>query len=224
MSLATIATDFASATVDAPNPAAPHVLAPASNGEPRLLRVVPSEPPYVDDGDGTDSGPPVTLAPPWSGLLPLPKSVPPRPSPHRIAAVPAIPAPPRSAAEADETDAMFAARRTPRAELPDPRPRAAAAIRILLEVLAGDRPARQVASWVSPPILDGLERRPLGAGARRPRRTHLQSLHLAEPSDAVAEVAAVISSAADAGARRRAVALRLEGRDGRWVVTAFTLG
>ena len=108
--------------------------------------------------------------------------------------------------------------RSPRASLPDPRPRAAAAVRVLLEVLAGDRPARQVSPWVSPKVLAGLEQR--RAPGRRARHTLLRSVHVAEPVESVAEVTAVVRS----GERFRAVALRLEGRDGRWLVTALRVG
>lgn len=115
---------------------------------------------------------------------------------------------------------LFGRRRTPRCELPAPGPRAAAAVRLLLEVLVGDRPTRQVAGWVSPPVLAALELRSPRQRRAMPRRPLLRSLRVLEPSDGVAEVCAVVQT----GARHRAVALRLDGLDGRWTVTALHVG
>ena len=115
---------------------------------------------------------------------------------------------------------LFGRRRTSRQDLPDPRPRAAAAIRALLEVLAGDRPARQLAGWVSPRILFWLENRSPTQRGPGSREVRLRSLHLSEPAESVVEVTAVIHD----GPRCRAVALRMEGIDGRWTVTALRVG
>lgn len=115
---------------------------------------------------------------------------------------------------------LFGCRRTPRHELPDPRPRAAAAVRMLLEVMVGDRPSRQVAGWVSARVLDGLENRSPRQHRSLPRRPILRSLRICEPADGVAEVCAVVET----GDRHRAVALRLDGLDGRWTVTALHVG
>jgi hypothetical protein len=120
----------------------------------------------------------------------------------------------------DELDEIFGPQPTPRSALPDPGPRAAAAVRVLLEVMVGDRPAYQVAEWVSPALLTSLERRCPAGAPRQARRPLLRSLHVSEPAESVAEVAAVISN----GPRCRAVALRLEGMDGRWTVTALRVG
>jgi len=48
----------------------------------------------------------------------------------------------------------------------------------------------------------------------------LRRLIVSEPADGVAEVTAVV----ERGPRTRALALRMEGRDGRWVVTALQMG
>ena len=45
-------------------------------------------------------------------------------------------------------------------------------------------------------------------------------VRVSEPDDSVAEVAAVVHSRH----RVQAIALRLEGRDGRWVVTVLQCG
>lgn len=184
---------------------------------PRRLRPVRSEPPL--DRIGT--------TPDGALVLPLPTRRRPAPAP-----------PTRLEAGTDESHAavdgdralaeLFGARPTVRSALPDPRNRAAAAVRILLEVLCGDRPARQVASWVSPALLERLELRGPDRIRREPRRSQLRSLRVSEPAPCVVEASAVVSALFAAGGgiveRFRAVALRLEGIEGRWVVTALTVG
>ncbi|HVV30684.1 MAG TPA: Rv3235 family protein [Mycobacteriales bacterium] len=115
---------------------------------------------------------------------------------------------------------LVSSERTPRRELPDPRPRAAAAVRVLLEVLSGDRPARQVAAWVNLSVLARLEAPVRNLTRRMPRRMLLRSLRVSEPTESVVEVTAVVAAAG----RARAVALRLEGLDGRWIVTDLCTG
>ena len=51
-------------------------------------------------------------------------------------------------------------------------------------------------------------------------RAAVCSVHLTEPADGVAEVAATVRR----GRRTTAVALRLEGLDGRWQCTALEVG
>ncbi|MGH3744707.1 MAG: Rv3235 family protein, partial [Mycobacteriales bacterium] len=89
-----------------------------------------------------------------------------------------------------------------------------------LEIVVGERPARQVAGWVSPRVLAGLEHRPAAQRTALGRRPMLRSIRVTEPADAVAEVSAVVML----GERVRAVAMRLEGLDGRWTVTALHVG
>jgi transcription antitermination factor NusA-like protein len=48
----------------------------------------------------------------------------------------------------------------------------------------------------------------------------LRSIRVGEPADGIAEISAVIRQ----GERHRAVAVRLEGIDGRWRCTALQLG
>lgn len=203
----------------------------AGRRRPRALRPTAAEPP-LDDDDATTAA--VVLPLPVR-LTTHPGSTPRDRRPSTPTALPAnapVPRPdkrtgPRSLMDGDLSQ-LFGPARTPRAALPDPRPRAAAAVRILLEVLCGDRPTRQVAALVSPAILERLERRPPRRFRAEPRRCELRSLHLSEPAECVAEAAAVVfvppTNRGPARARSRAVALRLEGADGRWTVTAFTLG
>lgn len=185
---------------------------------PRLLRAVPTDPPYEDTDDlATVAAIPLTLhirRLRGGAELDLPDLA--GPVEDEWDPVDAG----RSRAVDAELRRLFGRLRTPRCELPAPGPRAAAAVRLLLEVLVGDRPSRQVAGWVSPQVLTGLERRTPAQHRSMPRRPQLRSLRVLEPADGVAEVCAVVET----GARHRAVALRLDGVDGRWMVTALHVG
>lgn len=195
----------------------PVTCAPAEYCGPTVLRAlpaIPTEPPYDDERRRAAEA-----------TLPLALSI------TRRAVCTVLDLPTFAVASDDPaTDAdqravdaelrrLFGRQRTARSELPAPAPRAAAAVRLLLEVLSGERPARHVARWVAPGVLRGLE----SGGDQRPaygRRPLLRSLRVTEPADAVAEVSAVVAL----GERMRAVALRLEGLDGRWTVTALHVG
>lgn len=200
--------DFDTVEPDASCPERAHPL-------PRVLRAVPTDPPYDEPGgDRPDPFTPLALA--------LPRRVTPS-----MFVLPTFPAP--GGDQVTDTDGrvvdaelrrLFGRRRTGRCELPAPGPRAAMAVRTLLEVVVGERPARQVASWVTPRVLAGLENRPARQRTALGRRPMLRSLRVTEPADAVAEVSAVVAL----GGRVRAVALRLEGLDGRWTVTALHVG
>lgn len=149
--------------------------------------------------------------------------------------VPAAPAPPaglrllprpadRPAAVPDEPaeDDDFGPRPTSRTDLPDPRTWAARLVQALVEVLAGDRPAAQLVRWTTTEVYETVTAAvPAGqAVTAGPRRALVRSVHVTEPRDGVAEVAAVVRHAA----RCAAVALRIEGLDGRWQCTALHLG
>ena len=92
--------------------------------------------------------------------------------------------------------------------------------RALLEVLAGWRPATQLARWTSYTLQQDLERR----APRRPTGSALQLLRIRvhEQSPGIAEVCAL---AEDTTRRRvRVVALRLECQEGAWLVTRLQVG
>jgi hypothetical protein len=112
---------------------------------------------------------------------------------------------------------------TRRDALPDPRPWTARLAQAVAEVLAGARPAAQLSRVATLDVLRLLERSSgrLGARANSPtRRPVVSSVHVSEPTDGIAEVCAVV----DTGPRRRALAMRLEGADGRWRCTALQVG
>lgn len=108
-------------------------------------------------------------------------------------------------------------------DLPDSRPWAGRLSQAIAEVLAGARAPGQLASVATLEVLAMLERGAGRLGARRgtpPQRPVVRSVHVCEPRAGVAEACAVV----DTGARRRALALRLEGADGRWLCTALHVG
>jgi uncharacterized protein DUF6459 len=97
---------------------------------------------------------------------------------------------------------------------------AAAFVRPLLEVLEGRRPLRQLSALLGPEVSYRLEMT-LSPGARRVRNSDLRmhKVRVCLPHPRAIEACAVVQ----AGARFRAIALRLE-HDGRWRCTALRLG
>jgi hypothetical protein len=120
------------------------------------------------------------------------------------------------------------------ARLPNPVPRNAPSpnserpntmrlAQVIAEVLAGARPAAQLGTVAAPDVVSMLARNSGRLGARRegpPHRPIVDSVHVHEPSDGVAEACAVVR----VGSRYRAIALRLEVADGRWQCTALHVG
>lgn len=117
--------------------------------------------------------------------------------------------------------AEFGPQPTTRSNLPEPRVWAARLVQALVEVLAGDRPVGQLVRWTSTDVYDEVAARTLpGTAVPGSSRGVVRSVHVSEPVDGVAEVAALVRR----GRRTSAVALRLEGLDGRWQCTAIELG
>ena len=126
--------------------------------------------------------------------------------------------------EEDVDDADdFGPRPTGRAGLPEPRSWAGRVVQAIVEVLAGVRPASQLVRWTTAEVYDEISSRvvsPHGSTEPVPPRGVVISVHVTEPADGVAEVCALVRR----GARSTAVAIRLEGMDGRWQCTALELG
>ncbi|MBB2985778.1 Rv3235 family protein [Terracoccus luteus] len=124
--------------------------------------------------------------------------------------------------ECDEDD--FGPQPTRSSLLPQPEPFVATLAQAVMEVLSGQRPASQLARHLSPTVHTMVARRALVAtrraapGARR--AAMVRRVRVCEPADGVVEACAVVVSHGRVGA----LALRLEGRDGRWVATALTVG
>ncbi|TDD73044.1 hypothetical protein E1262_00715 [Jiangella aurantiaca] len=104
-------------------------------------------------------------------------------------------------------------------ELPDPRRWTARLARSALECLHGRRPVQQLVRWTAEPVYRELTRRagaPEAAPAERPR---IRALRVCRVTASVAEASVVVQL----GRATRAVAVRLEADDGRWLCTAFDL-
>lgn len=130
-----------------------------------------------------------------------------------------------SPAEVLGADAFFGPQPTPSTALPDPAALSRSLVQAVVEVLGGVRPAAQLLRWLSADVYAGVQRRAaLAARLRRgrvpARRVVVRQVQVCVPRDGVAEAAVVVRD----GDRVRAVALRLEGLDGRWRVTALEVG
>jgi hypothetical protein len=120
----------------------------------------------------------------------------------------------------------FAGPGEPRAPLPCPRRTAAHLVQGIMEVLAGRRAIQQLMPVTTEHVYEELGCRVAALRTLRTRRgvavsspARLHSMRVDEPAEGVAEVSAVVRR----GDRHRAVALRLEGADGRWRCTALQL-
>ncbi len=146
----------------------------------------------------------------------------------RPAEVPTERRPPRGPAAL----AAFCARTPTSAQaLPDPRRWAGQFVQAAVEVSAGYRPASQLSRWTSEEVYSGVTRRARLSGRNEPRviaqgrrvappPARVQSVRICSPADGVIEACAVVRDCE----RTRAVALRMEGLDGRWRVTALEIG
>ena len=108
--------------------------------------------------------------------------------------------------------------------LPEPEGWARRLLLGVIEIAAGRRPMQQLSALMSPVVAAGL-RDDFERAARRstPHWTHaaaVRSVHATEPAAGVAEVCATLQ----AGRRVRAVALRLEERQGQWRCTKLQVG
>jgi hypothetical protein len=112
---------------------------------------------------------------------------------------------------------------TGRAELPDPRAWSARLAQAVLEVAAGARPSSQLWRWTTQAVLDDVRQRSRPATVLDSQRRRAQvpalvrSVHVCEPADGVVEATAIVAGRL----RTRALALRLEGLNGRWLCTAL---
>jgi hypothetical protein len=111
---------------------------------------------------------------------------------------------------------------TRRSDLPDPAVWGRRMLIGVLETRAGRRSPQQLAALMSPGVLGGLTRDlKRGGGKRRHDPEYrVRSVHVCEPADGVAELAAVVQ----VGPRYRAIAARLEGLDGSWRCVRLQIG
>jgi hypothetical protein len=143
------------------------------------------------------------------------------------------PGSPRPEADShDDVDDFCAPVATPSSRLPDPTRWAGQFVQAAVEVALGQRPVSQLVRWTTEDVHLALSRRAqlarragertsavAGTGRRAPR-PRVQSVRGCTPRDGVVEATVVVNDTL----RTRAVAVRLEGWDGRWRVTALQLG
>jgi hypothetical protein len=117
---------------------------------------------------------------------------------------------------------QFGPRPTATGDLPDPSAWARRMAQAVVEVLSGVRPMAQLVRWTSLEVYAGLQSRcaPTTPAPAPGRRAVVRTVRVCLPADGVVEASAVVV----ARGRVQAVALRLEGLDGRWRMTALELG
>lgn len=128
---------------------------------------------------------------------------------------------------ARELSEYFAPQRTSAEALRDPATFLRNLTRGVLEVLSGVREVDQLARWMTEDAYRKLvtranlatrARSARGVPASRPVHAIL-SVHHSAPADGVVESVVIVAGPA----RTRAVAVRLEGMDGRWRATSLAL-
>jgi hypothetical protein len=152
-----------------------------------------------------------------------PPRAPRRPGPVRRlrVGVDTTPAPGRPSTEVEPAP-------TPQHAPADPTALCCSVVRASVEVLRGERPATQVARWVTPVVLDQLlERarlvlaaRPTGPSVRAGRPVTVRRVRLVRLSPTTAEATVVL----DDDGRVRAAAVRLEAHRGTWRVAVLEIG
>lgn len=122
-----------------------------------------------------------------------------------------------------ETDSHFGPQATLRSALPEPKAWARAIATAILESLAGRRPPTQFARAMTTEVYDAIARRhavALRRGSNTTQRSIVRKVAICEPADGVAELSIVVHH----DGRVRAIAVRMSGVDGRWLITAFEMG
>lgn len=107
-------------------------------------------------------------------------------------------------------------------QLPDPAALGRRLVIAIIELATGRRSALHLNRHFAPAVLSGLAR---DAGritrlGTEGRPATLHSIHAVSPADGVSELVAVVQ----VGARFRAIALRLEAKNGRWRCVRLQIG
>ncbi len=134
-------------------------------------------------------------------------------------------------ARAEARHRLEVTRAARRDDLPDPLPMAGELAQAVVEVLAGERPITQLLTRFDGHTYGELAARApdpvthptLGsarAGIHPWERPKIRTVHVSRPAEGVAEVTARVQT----NGRSRAVALRLEGWQGRWRCSALDVG
>lgn len=116
----------------------------------------------------------------------------------------------------------FTPQPTPTELLPDPVRATAQVAQAIVDVLSGLRPLGQLNQYTSDTVRELLRtRQKVRTIDRRGRRLpRVISLRVTTPRPSVIEASVIVGGSP----RARAIALRLEGLDGRWQCTALELG
>jgi hypothetical protein len=101
---------------------------------------------------------------------------------------------------------------TGRLDLPSARQWSMRLVHALVEVVNGARPAAQLTRWISPEVMTQLQSH---MSRNKMPQLVVRSIHVHETDDGVAEVSSVFGTPN----RAFALAIRLEGLDGRWRAT-----
>lgn len=127
-------------------------------------------------------------------------------------------------ADPPETPELDPARQSRVAHVADLEVRAWASryAQAVVEAVSGHRPVTQLVRWTAPGVYRDLERRVrlvARAAGPRPRdlRPQVRSAHVCRPVDDAVEVSVHVRH----GERSRALAMRLEQTQGRWLCTAL---
>lgn len=188
--------DYTAHTRHDPHEAAPHEAAPHAD---RRLRLV-----CLPDHD-----PVATPGPPR--VIPQPRT----PADHQLRLVVSDPAPTRRG----WSDPVP----TSSDDLPDVREFGHRVAQAVIDVLAGHRPATQLLRWARPDVFEALRARVAITTTARTvpaRRPVVRSVRACQISTTAVEASAVVVE----GDRVRALAMRLEGLDGRWRIAALVIG
>jgi hypothetical protein len=111
----------------------------------------------------------------------------------------------------------FTVRPTGRNDLPAVSQWSMRLVQALIEVVNGVRPISQLLRWVTPEVMSALQSQIQRKGFPK---FSVRSINVHETDDGVAEVSAVFGSTN----RSFAMALRLEGLDGKWRATSIIWG
>lgn len=101
---------------------------------------------------------------------------------------------------------------TARLDLPSARQWSMRLVHALVEVVNGARPAAQLTRWITPEVMSQLQSH---LSRNKMPQLVVRSIHVHETDDGVAEVSSVFGTPN----RSFALAIRLEGLDGRWRAT-----
>lgn len=119
--------------------------------------------------------------------------------------------PPRMAENRPDS---FDPQATARIDLPSARQWSMRLVHALVEVVNGSRPAAQLNRWVTPELMSQLQNQ---VARNKLPKLGVRSIHVHETDDGVAEISSVFGTPN----RSFALALRLEGLDGKWRATSL---